>query len=68
MNVKYCDRCEVQMEVCCMRITYSANNKVIENGNVSCCLCEACANKFKEWLRHDIIIEGKLEKMVGDAE
>jgi len=66
MNIKYCDRCGMQMEMesYIMHITYAGNNEAE--------LCEECADKFKRWIICENIedrlerVADRLEKMVGD--
>ncbi len=47
MNIKYCDRCGMQLESYIMHITYAGNNEAE--------LCEECANRFEAFLDNDSI-------------
>ena len=64
MNIKYCDRCGMQMENFIVHMTYAGNCEVE--------LCEECFDKFKRWLICENIedrlerVADRLEKMVGD--
>lgn len=66
MNIKYCDRCGMQMENFIVHMTYGGNEKVE--------LCEECFDKFERWLACENIedrlekVADRLEKMVGDAD
>lgn len=64
MNIKYCDRCGMQMGNFIVHMTYAWDNEVE--------LCEECFGKFKRWFACENIedrlerVADRLEKMVGD--
>ena len=66
MNIKYCDRCGMQMENFIAHMTYAGNNEVE--------LCEECFDKLERWLACENIedrlerIADRLEKMVNDTD
>lgn len=59
MNIKYCDRCGMQMENFIVHMTYGGNEKVE--------LCEECFDKFKRCLACENI-EDRLEIIVNRLE